>query len=69
MTKPENCERCGEESDGWPGEKGGELCQMCWETQCSESWWRMLGAWDAIGIDITDPGPERVLFLATGEGR
>ena len=36
------CARCGEPSDGWPANDGGELCQMCWEAECSESWWRMV---------------------------
>jgi len=37
----ERC-KCGEPHDGWPGEDGGELCQMCWESQCSKSWWAMV---------------------------
>jgi hypothetical protein len=36
--------KCGEPHDGWPGNDGGEVCQMCWEAECSESWWAMLGA-------------------------
>lgn len=32
--------KCGAPHDGWPGSDGGELCQMCWEAQCSGSWWR-----------------------------
>lgn len=34
--------KCGEPHDGWPGNNSGELCQMCWEAECSESWWRMV---------------------------
>ena len=33
--------KCGAPHDGWPGNDGGELCQICWEAECSESWWRM----------------------------
>lgn len=39
------CSSCGAPSDGWPDGKKtdppGELCQMCWEKDCSESWWAM----------------------------
>jgi hypothetical protein len=34
--------KCGARHDGWPGDAGGELCQMCWEAACSESWWAMV---------------------------
>lgn len=30
---------CGQKHDGWPGKDGAELCQMCWEAYCSETWW------------------------------
>lgn len=37
------CERCGiEPSEGWPGSKGGELCQDCWEAESSDAWWEEL---------------------------
>ena len=39
--------KCGEPSDGWPGKDDGELCQMCWEAYCSETWWDAV-----IAIDI-----------------
>jgi hypothetical protein len=43
------CSKCRtEKSDGWTGKEGGELCQMCWERECSESWWDAmngLAAW------------------------
>ncbi len=29
--------KCGSPHDGWPGKDGGELCQMCWERETSES--------------------------------
>ena len=39
------CARCKQEPhDGWPDGRGGQLCQMCWEAQCSDSWWRMMDA-------------------------
>jgi hypothetical protein len=34
--------KCGAPHDGWPGNDGDELCQMCWEAECSESWWEMV---------------------------
>jgi hypothetical protein len=40
MSDTTKC-KCGERHDGWPGKDGGELCQMCWEADCSESWWEM----------------------------
>lgn len=39
---------CGEPSDGWPGDNGAELCQMCWEAHCDETWWEMLPIFQAI---------------------
>lgn len=42
MTVEEQKCRCGKPSDGWPDTNGGELCQMCWEADCSESWWKMV---------------------------
>ena len=36
------CAACGEPADGWPANDGGELCQMCWELECSEDWWRLV---------------------------
>lgn len=48
------CTRCKvEPSAGWPDNtlnKDGELCQMCWEDQCSESWWQMV-----MGQPVTEP--------------
>jgi hypothetical protein len=40
--------KCGRPHDGWPGDDGGELCQDCWESECSESYWRELGKLEAI---------------------
>ena len=39
--------KCGKPHDDWPGNDGGDLCQMCWERECSESWWRAMKAADA----------------------
>lgn len=41
------CETCGvpigtEREMTWPGDGGGEICQMCWESECSRSWWQMV---------------------------
>jgi len=41
------CPRCGDENDDdWPLKISGEIldggCQVCWEAQCSESWWKMV---------------------------
>ncbi len=39
------CTTCGAPSDGWPDSNPtthGELCQDCWEAECSESWWHMI---------------------------
>jgi len=31
---------CGEPHDNWAAEEPGVLlCQMCWEKECSASWW------------------------------
>jgi len=29
--------RCGAPHDDWPGKDGDLICQMCWESDCSES--------------------------------
>jgi hypothetical protein len=41
--------KCGEPHDGWPGRDGGALCQMCWEVECSDSWWAM---WNGRSRDV-----------------
>ena len=38
--------KCGEPHDNWPGKDSGQLCQMCWEAECSESWWACVIALD-----------------------
>lgn len=43
---PEDRCKCGQPHDGWPGSDGRELCQMCWEAECSESWWQAVIAID-----------------------
>ena len=43
------CPLCHESTDAdWPlrmpdGSIAGGGCQMCWEKQCSEAWWEMVG--------------------------
>ena len=34
--------KCGQPHDGWTGEDGSQLCQMCWESECDKSWWAMV---------------------------
>ena len=69
MTKGDEPEAktcpCGEPHDGWPGENGEELCQMCWEAECSKSWWRMAKAL-TIAYELSEelrriqePGPDQ----------
>ena len=42
------CAHCGcLQDDNWPCGDGGTLCQMCWEIQCSESWWQMVQLMEA----------------------
>jgi len=43
---------CGEPSEGWPGNDGGELCQMCWEKECSDSWWDAMEPLSPTAIDV-----------------
>ena len=43
------CPKCGEmNDDNWPITVGEGIrmhgCQMCWEAECSESWWEMVEA-------------------------
>lgn len=42
MPEALKCSSCGDPSDGWPdstSDRDGELCQNCWEKECSG--WRM----------------------------
>lgn len=58
MTRHAACHECKRDMSGemtWPGEKGAEICQECWEAKCSRSWWVMVAALDAAGLN-TDPG-------------
>jgi hypothetical protein len=44
------CCRCPEPHDNWPSNDGGLLCQDCWETESSASWWAMVRAFDEAGL-------------------
>ncbi len=48
--------KCGQPSDGWPGDGMEDLCQMCWEKYCDESFWSQ---WNARGTVLSagDPKP------------
>jgi hypothetical protein len=48
-----SCAECKRDTSGemtWPGEKGAEICQECWEAECSRSWWVMVSALNAAGL-------------------
>jgi len=56
--------KCGEPSDGWPDTSQGakrddELCQVCWEAQCSESWWETHGGLVGLLPSAASPATER----------
>ena len=51
---------CGEPHDGWPGENGEELCQMCWESECDKSWWRMVNALNALYVASESKGSQEL---------
>lgn len=40
------CQKCGVEVEPdettWPGKDADVICQSCWESECSASWWEML---------------------------
>lgn len=39
--RPIECAICGNPSDSWPAIRtSGELCQICWEAESSDAWWR-----------------------------
>lgn len=47
------CHECKRDTSGemtWPGESGHEICQDCWESACSRSWWVMVNALGAAGL-------------------
>jgi len=41
-------DECGEPHDNWPDDSNGMLCQMCWESHCSEEWWKWMVAIDKL---------------------
>lgn len=45
-----NCHRDTDDENTWTGEAGREICQECWEAECSRSWWEMAVALDRLGL-------------------
>lgn len=43
-TTKVKCTCCHQECDEvtWPGDNG-EICQLCWEAQCSREFWQQMG--------------------------
>lgn len=61
----ELCDEClTDQHEGWPSGNGGELCTMCWESECSRAWWAFVDfavdfAVDALGLhDGADDHPD-----------
>jgi len=55
-----NCPRCGKlNDDDWMLESGPGGCQECWETECSESWWKMIEAIEDRRTIIPGKAPSR----------
>jgi hypothetical protein len=47
------CHECNRDTSGemtWPGEAGHEICQECWEAECSRSWWEMVEQLNKCGL-------------------
>lgn len=49
------CRDCGteieSEAEVWPDSTGFPLCQVCWETACSRSWWQAMQAiQESVGL-------------------
>ncbi len=47
------CHECKRDTSGemtWPGEAGQEICQECWEAECSRSWWTMVEQLNKCGL-------------------
>lgn len=47
------CHECKRDTSGemtWPGEDGQEICQECWEAECSRSWWTMVEQLNKCGL-------------------
>ena len=47
------CHECKRDTSGemtWPGEAGHEICQECWEAECSRSWWVMVEQLNKCGL-------------------
>ena len=62
MTAVTTCSRCNDPHDNWPAnDSPGQLCQLCWEAQCSQEWW--VGV-NAIGEIV---GYENLIQLTEGQ--
>lgn len=47
------CAECHRDTEGeitWPNQDGKEVCQECWEAECSKSWWAMVENLDRLGL-------------------
>ena len=54
-----NCSTCQRDTTGeltWPSESSNEICQDCWEAECSKSWWLLMQQLDAYGLLEAEPG-------------
>mgnify|MGYP000325988169 CR=1 FL=1 len=53
MKTNASCHECGRDISKemtWPGEAGHEICQDCWEAECSRSWWKMVEQLNKCGL-------------------
>jgi len=50
------CSECGAAAEGWPDDRGGELCQMCWEEASADLFWELLAVSPGTWADPSEPG-------------
>jgi phage FluMu protein Com len=58
-----NCPKCKEENDdNWPLEIDSKImwggCQLCWEAECSEKWWKRMETIADGWISVEEPPKE-----------
>lgn len=49
-----HCDKCKREvfenEITWPGKEHNDICQDCWEAECSQSWWLMVNQLGLLGL-------------------
>lgn len=68
MSNPTKCPDCGRPlattEITWPGNRGHDICQDCWETECSIAWWEAAAAAEQATEMLAAAGPIRMRCIS-----